>query len=218
MSDVKKITNWLVSLLIVYSLTHSVLVFAVDAECGWPGPNTQNSILSVALDDGSYASGVVIAHNRVLTAAHAVIDSEQVFVEVGYGYEPALILMLDENKDLAVMEVDTGSVNPIKLSRREPYHNERVWAIGFPLARSKTTSVGNFKNNFNGALHTTAPIDSGESGGGLISCDDGHFVLAGMLRGFAAYRVGKSYIKLENHSVSVAASDIFQFVSWNNPW
>jgi len=34
--------------------------------------------------------------------------------------------------------------------------------------------------------HTSAGIDSGEAGG-LLSCENGRFVLAGMLRGYGAY-------------------------------
>ena len=59
---------------------------------------------------------------------------------------------------------------------------------------------------------TTAPIDSGQSGGGLISCEHGKHVLAGMLRGFAAYVNGDEYIKIKNHSVSVASTDIRNFI------
>jgi len=190
-------------------------VNAVSASaCDWPDHETQQSIIPVAADDGSYASGIVIAPNKVLTAAHVIASSNHAFVAVDYDFMPARILQIDEEKDLAVMEVDTGSITPIILSHSEPYLNEPVWAIGYPNARSNTTSVGRFKNKRNGVFHTSAHIDAGGSGGGLIHCVDGQFVLAGMLRGYGAYVTGGSTIKIQNHSVSVTVSDIVRFVTW----
>ncbi len=190
-------------------------VYAVESECGWPDHRTQAGILPVATDDGSYASGVVIAENRVLTAAHAVVNADQAFVRVDFDFRRARVISVDQEKDLAVMVVDTDDIDPIPLSRRDPYENEPVWAIGFPHASSKTTSAGKFQNKSDGVLHTSAPIYAGESGGGLIACDKGDFVLAGMLRGYGAYIHGNDYIKIANHSVSVAARDIQQFVPWS---
>lgn len=201
--------------LVLTYLISSYSLTAMATECEWPDTQTMASVLPVATDDGSYASGVVIARNRVLTAAHAVENSDQAFVRINYDFRRAEVLSIDSEKDLAVMGVDTGGIDPIRLSRREPYANEQVWAIGFPHATSKTTSIGNFQDKLDGVLHTSAPIDAGESGGGLIACESGTFVLAGMLRGYGAYLKGDEYIRIENHSVSVAASDIHRFV---NPW
>lgn len=206
-----KIPSFLV-MLFVASLGVSA---AANADCSWPDRITLASILPVAGDDGSYASGIVIAQNRVLTAAHAVIDSERAFVRIKGGFQVAQILSIDHQKDLAVLKVNTGDLRPITLSMRDPYKNEPVWAIGFPKARQKTTSAGIFQNKQQGALHTSAPIEAGESGGGLIACDRNGFVLAGMLRGYGAYMRGDTYVRIANHSVSVAASDIQNFVSFN---
>ena len=184
------------------------------AECIWPDRHVQASILSVATDDGSYASGIVIAPNRVLTAAHAVKGADQAFVRIDHAFRRAELISVDQDKDLAIMRVDTGDLDPIRLSQRDPYVNEPVWAIGFPHARFKTTSAGIFQNKLDGVFHTSAPIDAGESGGGLLACDQGRFVLAGMLRGYGAYLDGDKYIKIENHSVSVTAKDIKRFIAW----
>ena len=192
-------------------LLNTPLIFADT--CVWPGRAIQGSIIPVAADDGSYASGIVIAPNRVLTAAHVVASSHNAFVAVDYDFMLARVLRIDEEKDLAVMVVDTSDILPISLSHRELSVNQAVWAIGYPNARSKTTSVGRFKTKRNGALHTSAHIDAGESGGGLISCENGKFVLAGMLRGYGAYVNGHTTIKIQNHSVSVTARDINNFVS-----
>ncbi|MCB1755313.1 MAG: trypsin-like peptidase domain-containing protein [Gammaproteobacteria bacterium] len=205
--------NYFHWLLMIAALAGPWSVFAM--ECEWPDRNALASVLPVATDDGSYASGVVIAPNRVLTAAHAVGDAEHAFVRIDHDFIPAEVISVDIDKDLAVMIVDTGDINPIRLAPREPYVNEPVWAIGFPHALSRKTSAGNFQDKLDGALHTSASIDAGESGGGLISCYRGDFVLAGMLRGYGAYLQGDSYVRIENHSVSVAASDIQQFIPWS---
>jgi hypothetical protein len=44
-------------------------------ECLQPGLDTQASVVRVATDVGAHGSGVVIGHNRVLTAAHVVVDA-----------------------------------------------------------------------------------------------------------------------------------------------
>jgi hypothetical protein len=61
-------------------------------------------------------------------------------------------------------------------------------------------------------LHASATIDSGQSGGGLLACTDGAWELLGMLRGFGAYLYGDHYVKIQNHSVSVAAATIQRFL------
>ncbi|MBX2823633.1 MAG: serine protease [Gammaproteobacteria bacterium] len=184
-----------------------------DTNCGWPDSDSLRAVLPVAAEDGSYASGVVFAQNRVLTAAHAIAPDTRVFVGVHNVYRKALVLMVDPVTDLAVLSVDTGSIQPLRIASADPRISEQVWAVGFPRAQAKTTSVGVFQKKMSGALHTSAPIDSGQSGGGLLSCEGGSYRLAGMLRGYGAYFKGGQYVKLENHSVSVAAATIQNFVS-----
>jgi len=111
------------------------------------------------------------------------------------------------------LEVDTDSIKPLPISAAEPSASQTVWAVGFPRAQGKTTSSGVFQKNRQGALHTSAPIDSGQSGGGLLSCERGHYELLGMLRGYGAYLSGNRYVKLQNHSVAVAATTIHRFVN-----
>lgn len=183
--------------------------------CGWPEQQALSSVVRVTSDDGSHASGVVVGPNRVLTAAHAIDEAYQSYVRIGDQLFPASVASVDRSKDLAILEVSALDVDPIELGDSDLSSSSKVWAVGFPRAESKTTSSGSFKvkATTDGALHTTAPIDSGQSGGGLISCEQGKHVLAGMLRGFAAYVNGDEYVKIKNHSVSVATADIRNFIS-----
>ncbi len=188
---------------------------AYAANCGWPEQDALESVVRVMSDDGSHASGVVVGPNRVLTAAHAIDEHFQSYVLIGVDRNIASIALIDRDKDLAILQVETGHIRPIELGHENLDASAKVWAVGFPRAESKTTSTGSFKvkAETDGALHTTAPIDSGQSGGGLISCEEGKHVLAGMLRGFAAYVSGDSYVKIKNHSVSVATADIRSFIT-----
>ena len=181
-------------------------------ECVWPDDKTLEAILPVATDHGSHASGVVFAPNRVLTAAHAVDGASNFFVRVDEGFRSATLLLIDRKNDLAVLSVNTQNIKPVPLSLGQPSESQAVWAVGFPKAQGKTTSSGVFQRNRAGALHTSAPIDSGQSGGGLLTCNHGSYQLLGMLRGYGAYLSGDRYVKLQNHSVSVAAATIQRFI------
>ncbi len=188
-------------------------------QCGWPNSVALDSVVRVTSEDGSHASGVVVGDDRVLTAAHAIDEDFKSFVRINDHLRSARIVMIDRAKDLAILAVRTGAIQPIPLGKENLDASATVWAVGFPRAESKTTSSGSFKVKAenDGALHTTAPIDSGQSGGGLISCERGRHVLAGMLRGFAAYVNGDHYVKIKNHSVSVASVDIRNFLTgWEN--
>ena len=60
--------------------------------------------------------------------------------------------------------------------------------------------------------HTSAGIDSGEAGG-LLSCENGRFVLAGMLRGYGAYATDQGSVRLDDYSVVIATIDIQLVIS-----
>jgi len=183
-----------------------------EQTCNWPDSGSLSAVLPVAAEDGSYASGVVVGRNRVLTAAHAIAPDTQVYVGINNQFEIAKIQFIDKHHDLAILVVDTGAIRPLRIAKQDPQLRQQVWAVGFPRAQAKTTSAGVFQKKAEGALHTSAPIDSGQSGGGLLSCDNGSYQLAGMLRGYGAYFKGGQYVKLDNHSVSVAAATIQRFV------
>ncbi len=180
--------------------------------CDQPDEATLAAIVRVATDHGSHASGIVFDENRVLTAAHAVQGAGHFFVRVGDAFRSADLVMVDHVRDLAVLAVDTDSIQPLRVSVFRPVRLDPVWAAGYPRAQAMATSLGVFQQAREGTLHTSATIDSGQSGGGLLSCSAGHWSLVGMLRGYGAYLQGDHYVKLENHSVSVAGNTIHDFL------
>ena len=184
-----------------------------EGDCRWPDERALAAILPVATDRGSHASGVVFATDRVLTAAHALADGTGYFVRIGSGYRKADLLLLDKVDDIAVLRVDTRGIEPLPIVEQEPAELEMVWAVGYPREAGRTTSSGVFQRSREGALHSSAPIDPGQSGGGLLACERGAFRMLGMLRGFGAYRDGDAYVKLANHSVSVAGATIHRVLA-----
>lgn len=188
-------------------------VRAPQTRCDGPDARALRAVLPIATDNGSHASGVVFAEDHVLTAAHAVQGASRFFVRTGADFRRADLISVDHDTDLAVLAIDTGSIQPLPLSRAALGSQDRVWAVGFPRAKGLTTSSGFFQRVDDGAVHTSASIDSGQSGGGLLTCHHGQYAIAGMLRGYGAYRSGDRFVKLSNHSVSVAAHTIRRFLN-----
>ncbi len=181
---------------------------ATDLTCSWPSNQILNSIVPIESGDNSHASGVVVSNNLVITAAHVLEDYHDTEVEINSVLYPASVLLVDQEFDIALLSVSTENLYPIPLSKSDLRESQEVWAAGYPRAQSLHTTNGYFVTRKAEAIHTSAGIDSGESGGGLLSCENGEFVLAGMLRGYGAYRTAEGLVRLEDYSISVAASDI----------
>lgn len=181
---------------------------ATELYCSWPSNQTLDSIVPIESGNNSHASGVVVSKNLVLTAAHVLEDYADTYIEVDGELHSATVLLIDKDSDMAILSAKTDDLFPIPLGEIELDQKQAVWAVGYPLAQARHTSTGNFNFRQAEALHTSAGIDSGSSGGGLLSCEKGQFVLAGMLRGYGAHRTSEGLVRLEDYSISVAASDI----------
>ncbi|MBT8135592.1 MAG: serine protease [Gammaproteobacteria bacterium] len=182
------------------------------AMCETPDDGILSSVVRVATDDGADASGVIVAADRVLTAAHVVIDADLSLVRVHGEYRKARLLAVDPGNDLALLAVDTGSLRPVRLTHDDLFDYEQVWAVGYPLALDQVTTQGYFRNEVEGRLFTSAPIEAGASGGGLVRCRDGQFELAGIIRGYGGYWSEGELIPLHNLSIHTPATRIQNFV------
>lgn len=181
-------------------------------QCQLPDEKIRSSVVRITALDGSTASGVIIAKNRVLTVAHAVEDATSAMVEVDGKLQAATVLGTDTENDLALLAVATSDLLPMPVSRTVLRESEAVWAIGYPLALEQKMSLGLYQNMFNGRLYTSAHINSGSSGGGLLRCQAGAFELAGVVHGYVAQRAGANYVNIGD-STSVPARKIKDFVS-----
>ena len=182
--------------------------FAVEPNCHWPTNQTLSSIVPIVSGSNSHASGVIVSDNLVITAAHALEDYSDTVAVVNNKLYVASVLLVDEEMDIALLSVWTDRLSPISLSKNDLHESQAVWAVGFPRAEAQHTTTGIFNFKQAEAVHTSAGIDSGASGGGLLTCEEGKFVLAGMLRGYGAYATEQGLIRLDDYSVSVAARNI----------
>ena len=180
--------------------------------CESPDLQAITAIVPVTTDHGSFASGIVVDQNRVLTAAHAIQGGGHFFVRIGDTYRSADLIMVNHADDLAILAVNTLHLVPLPINEVSPQAAEQVWAVGYPRAQSISASSGTFQKFVGNVLHTSASIDPGQSGGGLLSCSQGSWSLVGMLRGYGAYWQGDHYVKLQNHSISVAGTTISDFL------
>lgn len=180
-------------------------------QCDQPNHETLSSVIRVASTDGSDASGVVIARNRVLTAAHVVDNNPNALVYINGAYRPAQVMARDLANDLALLSTNTADLAPIRISSNSLFMSEPVWTVGFPLAMEQTANFGRYQQHINGAIHSSASTNAGASGGGLLRCKHGDFELAGMIRGYGAYWDAGELHRIEDLSISVPANTISDF-------
>ena len=192
------------------SLVASFNAYA-DLQCRVPSDNAMSAVVRI-VGDGVEGSGVVIAKNRVLTAAHVIDDLDRIeILRGGIKYTANVIAVMPE-KDMALLLVDTGRQTPLKVSRTRFEPESRVWAVGYPLGGNEVATSGRVTSYRGFDVQTTASVNHGQSGGGLLACDQGRFVLAGMVRAFGATQEGNKLIRLDNYSVSVNSDEIRNFV------
>ena len=128
------------------------------------------------------------------------------------GHRIASVTFINPDQDLAILKVDTGALEAIPLSMEPPQLQETLWAIGFPLALEQRVSLGYYEKLFNGRLYTSNHVNSGVSGGGLLKCEDGQFVLAGVVHGYVALQRNNQWINIGD-STSVPSQAISQFLT-----
>ncbi len=140
-------------------------------------------------------SGFVIESGRVLTNAHNLRDDEVTVTFHDGRRETGKLLASDPDLDLAVIEVDTGDIEPIEWSDQdEPAVpiGRSVLALANPSGRGLRVTPGfvsasarSFRGprgrRIGGAIEHTAPLPRGSSGGPLIDA-------AGRLVGINAVR------------------------------
>jgi serine protease Do len=139
----------------------------------------------VGLRDGRWGggSGTVIAPRHVLTNAHN-LRHEEVTVAFSDGRtEAGRVLGSDQDADLALVEVDTGKVEPITWPRNgTPGVGRAVLAASNPGGRGLHIAPGfvssvsaSFRGprgrRVTGAVEHTAPLPRGSSGGPLIDLE-----------------------------------------------
>jgi serine protease Do len=151
---------------------------------------------TVAIGRSGRGSGVVLAEGRVLTNAHNLRDrTTQVTFSDGRS-EQGSLLAVDTGADLAVLEVDTADVAPVRWADSVPGVGAAVLALsrGYGGARVTVGFVSGVQRSFrgprgrriDGGLEHTAPMARGSSGGPLVDTS-GHLV------GLNTHRLGEGF-------------------------
>jgi serine protease Do len=140
-------------------------------------------------------SGVVIAPGRVLTNAHNLRHDETTVTFQDGRRESGRVAGSDPDLDVAVIEVDTGDVEPADWPREpeDPEIGRAILALGNPGGRGLRVTPGFVSSTARrfrgprgrriaGAIEHTAPLPRGSSGGPLLDS-------AGRLLGINAVRI-----------------------------
>ena len=121
--------------------------------------------------DKSIGAGFSIDPNEIITAAHVVLDAEEIQIVLQSDIKvlrPARIKFIDESTDVAILEVDTTGIPKFAVASSPPEINQEVFAIGSPIG-APVLSKGEYKGlSPEGFLTANVPVDSGNSGGPLL--------------------------------------------------
>lgn len=182
-----------------------------DLYCPAPEYETMSAVVRV-VGDGVEGSGVVVAKNRILTAAHVVDGLDQINIIHKSAKRQATLVSTMPERDLALLIADTSNQKPIRMRAHWLRPDSEVWAIGFPLGGPQVAAGGQIEAYESGDVQTNASVNHGQSGGGLVACEDGQHILAGMIRAYGAVQQGSRLVRLENYSVHVSTEAIERFL------
>lgn len=138
----------------------------------------------------SLGSGVVTASGQVLTNAHNLRDEEVTITFLDGRAAGGRVVGADLDGDLAVIAVDTGSVEPVEWAQANaaPSIGTPVFALANPGGRGLRVTLGlvsatdrSFRSRrgrrVTGSIEHSAPLPRGSSGGPLV---DGEGRLLGL--------------------------------------
>ncbi|HEX2413114.1 MAG TPA: S1C family serine protease [Solirubrobacteraceae bacterium] len=143
-------------------------------------------------------SGVVVAPGQVLTVAYVLRDDEVAVTLAGGDVVEGQVLGADPDRNVALLAVDTGDIEPVAWAEEAPSPGAPVLALANPGGRGLRTTFGlvsttgrGFRGprgrRVNGTIEHTAPLPRGSSGGPLVD-------VAGRLLGLNAVRRDGGFI------------------------
>ena len=204
----------LLGLLCVFIGITGISSAIAGAQCSPPNQQLKRTI--VLIDAGtSIGSGIVIAPNRILTAAHVVADADNVEITINNFRLTATVISRQFDTDLALIEAPNLPVRPVAFATHKRIKQEWVWAMGYPFGQELVSASGQYKGIWSHALYTSASVNFGQSGGGLIACENGHHVLAGVVRAFGANKINGKLVRRDDISIATGIDEIRKFLASN---
>lgn len=192
---------------------------AIASAAAQPGPLDRAAAAVVPITSGTdlIGSGVVVAPDRVLTAAHVVDDASGTVSRLLLGADSVSydVVAIDRTRDLALLAATLPAIQPIVWGdSRAVLIGDEVIALGFPVGLESVSLTRGVVSSPNqvvaGAtfIQTDAAINPGNSGGALVDS-------RGRLIGI---NVGKiSSVDVSNIGFAVPGTDALDFVKRSDP-
>ncbi len=150
----------------------------------------------VTIGQDGRGTGIVIAAGKVLTNAHNLRDRTTLVTFADGRAEQGSVAGADEDGDLVVLEVDTGTVSPAAWAEQPPDAGDVVFALSRGGHRTRisygmVSSVdvafhGPRGRQVHGGIEHTAPLVRGSSGGPIANA-------AGHVVGLNTHRTGRGF-------------------------
>ena len=150
----------------------------------------------VTIGTDGRGSGLVIGTGKVLTNAHNLRDRTTLVTFADGRTEQGSVTGADEDGDLVVLEVDTGSATPAAWAEKVPEEGDVVFALSRGGHRSRITFGmvsavdlafdGPRGRQVHGGVEHTAPLVRGSSGGPLTDA-------AGRVVGLNTHRIARGF-------------------------
>lgn len=173
-----------------------------------------NQVVSITTFDAKLkaiatGSGVIVsASGEILTNYHVIEDAYYISVYTSEReYQTSTVLSVDKARDLALIKIDAKNLQAVNIGdSTSAKMGESIITLGSPLGFSNTLSTGVISNKsrvVDGSefIQITAPIDHGNSGGGLFNSK-------GELIGIITAKVESS----ANINLAIPAKDVTLFL------
>ena len=153
-----------------------------------------NAVVTIGTD--GRGSGLIIGTGKVLTNAHNLRDRSTLVTFADGRSEQGSVAGADEDGDLVVLDVDTGSATPAAWAEQMPEEGDVVFALSRGGHRSRITFGmvsavdlafdGPRGRQVHGGVEHTAPLVRGSSGGPLTNA-------AGRVVGLNTHRIARGF-------------------------
>ena len=190
---------------------------AAGAAAAGPLDRAAAAVVPITSGTDLIGSGVVVAPDRVLTAAHVVDDAAGTDTRVLLGADSVAydVIGIDRTRDLALLAVSLPKIQPIVWGdSRSVLRGDEVIVLGYPIGLesvSLTRGVVSSPSQVVGGstfIQTDAAINPGNSGGALVDS-------RGRLIGI---NVGKiASVDVSGIGFAVPGTDALDFVKRSDP-